>query len=264
MLRFFLGFVLVASLNPLVAQELAAARRECRGTMSRDQITGLTPQGDLQLASGSLVYLSGIRFPDDNPARLDAFSGLRARIGQPLTVQIMGERDRWNRFPARVALADGSTTLDLSEGLVMAGLALVDPGSTPVFCQQALFGMEQTARERGLGLWAGDRYKPVDALAAERLREKIDTFVLVEGRVRNAGERQQQTYLNFGGNWAEDFTIVIPKKVWTLMAERGLTAKALRGARIRARGILENWQGTALTITVPDMIERIADEGSRY
>ncbi|WP_457089323.1 hypothetical protein [Microvirga sp. P5_D2] len=75
------------------------------------------------------------------------------------------------------------------------------------------------------------------------------------------GERKQTTYLNFGGHWAEDFTIVIPRKVWTLMAERGLDAASLKGRRIRARGILQTWQGTALTIEMPEMIERL--EGNR-
>jgi hypothetical protein len=66
--------------------------------------------------------------------------------------------------------------------------------------------------------------------------------------------------LNFGGHWAEDFTIIIPKKTWKLMTERGIDATALKGRRIRARGILEPWQGTALTVVVPEMIERLVGE----
>jgi hypothetical protein len=64
--------------------------------------------------------------------------------------------------------------------------------------------------------------------------------------------------LNFGEHWAEDFTIVIPRKTWKLMGERGLDAAALKGQRIRARGILEPWQGTSLTLLMPEMIERLA------
>jgi hypothetical protein len=44
------------------------------------------------------------------------------------------------------------------------------------------------------------------------------------------------------------------------MVERGLDSAALKGQRIRARGILEPWQGAALTIIVPEMIERLAGE----
>jgi hypothetical protein len=85
--------------------------------------------------------------------------------------------------------------------------------------------------------------------------------VLVEGRIRSIGERTQRTYLNFGGLWAEDFTIIIPRKTWKRMSDRGMGAEALKGRRIRARGILQPWQGTAFSIVIPEMIERL--EGDR-
>jgi hypothetical protein len=141
--------------------------------------------------------------------------------------------------------------------LVEAGLALVDAGLDTVFCQPELLVLQATARERRLGVWADDRYKPLDANHSERLRERIGSFVLVEGRVRSIGERKQRTYLNFGGLWAEDFTIIIPRTTWKQMLDHGLGAEALKGRRIRTRGILQSWQGTAVSIVIPDMIERL-------
>lgn len=138
---------------------------------------------------------------------------------------------------------------------------MVDPGPGFSFCQPELLAFEETARERHLGLWADDRYKPLPADRTDRLRDRVGRFVIVEGRVRSIGERKQQTYLNFGGNWAEDFTIIIPRKVWALMAARGLGTEALKGRTIRARGILRPWQGTSLVIEFPELIERL--EGNR-
>jgi hypothetical protein len=77
----------------------------------------------------------------------------------------------------------------------------------------------------------------------------------VEGRIRTVGERRQQTYLNFGSDWASDFTIIVPKRVWSLVQERGLSAAGLRGRRIRARGVLEDRQGPSMTVTAIDAIE---------
>jgi hypothetical protein len=34
-------------------------------------------------------------------------------------------------------------------------------------------------------------------------------------------------------------------------------AEALKGGRIRARGILQPWQGTAFSVVIPEMIERL-------
>ena len=101
----------------------------------------------------------------------------------------------------------------------------------------------------------------MDVDRPEHLQDRIGSFVLVEGRVRSIGERKQRTYLNFGGLWAEDFTIIIPRKTWKQMSDRGMGAEALKGQRIRARGILQPWQGTAFSIVIPDMIERL--EGGR-
>src|SRR5690606_12544887 len=147
-------------------------------------------------------------------------------------------------------LADAAPALNLSHGLVEAGLAVVDPGSSSMLCEPELLALEATARERSLGIWNDDRYKPVNAERADDLRDRIGRFVLVEGRIRSVGERAQRTYLNFGEHWAEDFTIVIPKKTWKQMESRGLNAAALKGRRVRARGILEPWQGTALTVLI--------------
>ena len=44
------------------------------------------------------------------------------------------------------------------------------------------------------------------------------------------------------------------------MAERGLDAGRLKGRVVRARGILEDRQGPALTVQGPEVIE-VVDEG---
>lgn len=253
---------ILAAIGPGQSAHAAAlVESSCAGEAWPDRLQGLTPEGDLVLVSGGLAKLAGIRLPDEEPHREKALAWLRARTGGSLLIRGGESRDRWNRASIRIQQAGGSTPLDYGHGLVEAGLALVDPGPDDAFCQPELLALEETARERSLGLWADERYKPIDVALNDRLRDRIGRFVLVEGVIRSVGERPQRTYLNFGGHWAEDFTIIIPKKTWKLMADRGFDAAALKGRRIRARGILQSWQGTALTIVIPDMIERL--EGRR-
>lgn len=245
----------------------AAQERSARGASScpqetwPDRLQEIDPWGDLVLASGGMAKLADIRLPDDPPRRGEALAWLQARSGQPVLARGGGSPDRWGRVSVRLRAADEAHPVDFGQGLVEAGLALVDPAAGEVFCQPELLALEETARERSLGVWSDARYKPMDVASTESLRDRVGSFVLVEGRIRSVGERAQQTYLNFGGNWAEDFTIVIPHRTWKLMAGRGLGAEALKGRRIRARGILRSWQGTALTVVIPEMIERL--EGKR-
>jgi hypothetical protein len=261
-LRMLLTLCLGPALDIGIQEALAQTRSvqrpaECIREARSDRLHGLTPEGDLILTSGQLARLSGIRLPDAPPHREHALSWLRAHIGQPAHIQGADRRDRWERLSVRIQSSGEAPTLDWAHGLVEAGLALVDAGLDGVFCQPELLALEATARERRLGVWADDRYKPLDANQSERLRERIGSFVLVEGRIRSIGERKQRTYLNFGGLWAEDFTIIIPKTTWKQMLDRGLGLDALKGRRIRARGILQPWQGTAFSIVIPDMIERL-------
>ncbi len=258
LLALCLGPALDLGVRDALAQTLPPSRRPaaCIGEARSDRLQGLTPEGDLILVSGQLARLAGIRLPDAPPHREHALSWLKARSGEAALVQGPDRRDRWDRTSLRIRSL-GEPTLDWAHGLVEAGLALVDAGLDGVFCQPELLALEATARERRLGVWADERYKPLDANQSERLRERIGSFVLVEGRVRSIGERKQRVYLNFGGLWAEDFTIIIPKTTWKQMSDRGLGAEALKGRRIRARGILQPWQGTAFSIVIPDMIERL-------
>ncbi|MBB3017050.1 hypothetical protein FHR70_000090 [Microvirga lupini] len=264
-LRMLLALCLGPALDGGIQTALAQTRpiqrpADCIGEARGDRLQGLTPEGDLILMSGQMARLSGIRLPDTPPHREHAVSWLRARIDQSALIQGPDRRDRWDRASVRIRSTPEASALDWARGLVEAGLAVVDAGTEGAFCQPELLALEATARERRLGVWADDRYKPLDANQSERLRERIGSFVLVEGRIRSIGERKQRTYLNFGGLWAEDFTIIIPKTTWKQMSDRGLGLEALKGRRIRARGILQSWQGTAVSIVIPNMIERLEDD----
>jgi hypothetical protein len=267
-MRSLSALVLVFGLSTLSAagQERGARPAAAKGSdpcatqTQVDRLQGLTPQGDLALESGRLARLASVRLPDASGHRDAALDWLRGWTGREVEVRGGPERDRWGRIPAQIRTMGESTPRDLAHGLVEAGLALVDPGAADTFCHPELLALEATAREQSLGVWKDDRYKPLDADRIDRLRDRVGSFVLVEGRIRTIGERTQRTYLNFGGQWAEDFTIIVPKKTWKLMAERGLDAAALKGQRVRARGILEPWQGASLTILLPEMMERLAGD----
>jgi endonuclease YncB( thermonuclease family) len=231
----------------------------CGGAHRLDRLRDVGAGGDLALESGVTIRLVGIRLPQDGPLRESALAWLREQAGRKVRVEEASGPDRWGRVPARLMTDEGpdegSADPGLGEALVGQGLALVDPAATETMCGPDLLPIEARARERGLGVWANDRYKAVAATQTERLRERIGHFVLVEGRIRTVGERRQRTYLNFGPDWASDFTIIIPKRIWSAMLRRGFTAATLERRNVRARGILEDWQGPALTVTLPEAIE---------
>jgi hypothetical protein len=229
--------------------------------LTTDRLAGVSPEGDLQLASGRVARLVDLRLPDDAPAREAALAWLRGVAGGALALHA-GPADRWGRILVRAA-PEAVPSADFGQGLVTAGLALVDPGEAESLCALALLQSEAEARRQRIGLWREEMHHPIAAEAEGRLQERIGRFVIVEGRIAQVGERGARTYLNFGRRWAEDFTVVLPKSTWAKIMGQGHSALSLRGRRIRARGVLEAWNGTALTIHAPEALQILPLEPRR-
>jgi hypothetical protein len=235
----------------------AGDRRACGGPSGVMRLDSVSPEGDLILSSGQAARLLDIRLPEEGPDRESALSWLRGHVGQDFTL-VAGAPDRWNRLPLRAARR-GDPSEDLAGGLVAAGLAAVDAGMAPGLCAVSLLAVEAEARRAGRGLWAGGAMKPLSAAVPGPLLESAGRFVLVEGEIVSVGERSARTYLNFGRRWTDDFTVTMPRSVWRELGERGLGAASLKGRIVRVRGILEAWNGPALTLHSPDMIEILPD-----
>ncbi|WP_210493238.1 thermonuclease family protein [Microvirga antarctica] len=263
-MRRWRAFIVVGLLGAVWATTLSAAERvarpapaSCSSPGDWDVIAGVSAEGDLLMLAGGPARLGAVRLPDDGPFRDEALAYLRGHSGARVRVQGPAGRDRWSRRTVRLLRDDQAEEADLGRSLIARGLGLADPQSADPACPDDFLAQEEAARQRSLGVWADAGYKPIGSEQLDRLTARIGTFALVEGRVRSVGERPQRTYLNFGGQWADDFTVIIPKRTWKRMTERGIDAAALKGRQVRVRGILEAWQGASLTVEIPDMIERL-------
>jgi hypothetical protein len=224
-------------------------------------IRSISTRGEVELASGRTVKLLDIRLPEAEDDLKRPLAWLQSLTGRRVAIAALAAgMDRWRRLAADVALLDEAAPMDLADLLVGEG---VDPAGRSALCRPDLLASEQRARTRRFGLWASDRHGPVAANDVTRLQALIGHFAVVEGIVRSVGERRERTYLNFGRDWKQDLTITIPKRTWTMMRERGVSAATLRGKRVRARGLLEEWQGVAVEITATDMLEVLSQDTTR-
>jgi endonuclease YncB( thermonuclease family) len=230
----------------------------CRHRIARaDRLASVAPAGDLVLASGRRARLDGVRLPDEPGLGAAARDWLAARRDRPLITREEPAADRWGRIVLDAATEEGEPT-DLAGGLVAAGLALVDAGESDTLCRPGLLAVEAGARAARRGVWAEGL--PVPAGEATRLAGLQGRFVVAEGRVLSVGERRSRTYLNFARFGEEGLTVTVSKRTWRIMLERGLTAAALRGRRVRARGFVEIWRGPTLDVSAAEMIEMLDEE----
>lgn len=241
---------------------LAAPAVACLFERSGDRIAGYAGEGEIALASGARVLVADVAVADHEAAEAIV---MRAARGAHAVAFLAGaQEDRWRRRPARILLdPDGRAPRDLAATLVAAGAARVDPGAREALCDPALLARENVARRAARGLWREDDARPLPAARPELLLARAGRFTIVEGVVVGVGERARRTFIDFSRDWDGGFTVIVSTGVWAALVARGLDASALKGRRIRVRGIIQEWRGPAVELATADFVELIDAERRR-
>ena len=89
------------------------------------------------------------------------------------------------------------------------------------------------------------------------LETKRGQFALVEGHVVSVRESGSTIYVNFKQQWWRGFSVSIRRRLQRSFTAAGVELKKLEGRHIRVRGWIEQRQGPAIEIEVPEQIELI-------
>lgn len=247
-----LRLLALAALVSLSGQ--AAHAGECKFVASRDTVVESGAFGEIRLASGRMVTLSDVRIAGPTE---DALHFLASQVGAEVELQVRETKpDRWGRIGAAIILSPDASRLDLAHALVARGLAVVD-SQAQTLCDESLLLREEQARRSRRGLWRAAEALPVPAEDPAALLARVGSFTIVEGVVQSIGERGRRTFLDFGRSWDGAFTVIIPSPLWTKVQGAGMGDDALKGRRIRIRGIMQNWRGPAIELTTVEFIEKL-------
>ena len=91
--------------------------------------------------------------------------------------------------------------------------------------------------------------------AREALTGDEGTFRIVSGRVSRVSASRGRIYLNFGRNWRQDFTALIPADVMRSWPKPAPDFESLRGKTVRVRGWVRNRNGPLIVIESPSMLD---------
>jgi hypothetical protein len=180
--------------------------------------------GDLPQISGQLRLYAGTARPD-RPDRYDR-----------VPVQLF-RQGRW-----------------IQGELLEAGQALTFATSSRPACRRAMLEAEKQKTDEKGNYWRS-RGIELGASELDRLSRKTGHFVVVYGKVQSVGDRTNWLYLNFGQNWAQDFTASVNKRIFRGDIDR-LTL--LQGRTVQVRGILEERQGPLIRV-IDDIQIQIID-----
>ena len=165
------------------------------------------------------------------------------------------QKDRYGRQLAHVFLPNGKTDLWIGEWLVEQGHARVASSPDSRNCIADMLAAEANARRAKRGLWAHAAYQIREADKAHELADFVQSYQIVEGRVRETQERKRRVYLDFGEDWSKDLTAIVSGRDRKRFEAAGVDLLKLKGRKVRLRGWVERWNGPLIRLTHPEQIE---------
>jgi len=157
--------------------------------------------------------------------------------------------DRHGRHLAHLYRDDG---LWVQGALLEAGMARVYSFADNRALVAEMLDLERAARAARRGIWGEPYYAIRTPFETE---EHIDSFQLVEGRVRAVAIVRGRAYLNFGEDWRSDFTVSLAPEVLRRFAREGVDPNDYEDRPVRVRGWLKSFNGPMIEATHPEQIE---------
>jgi endonuclease YncB( thermonuclease family) len=243
----------------------AASARDGLESGGRARVASIIDGDTVVLADGREVRLVGIQAPklplgrpnfqawplaDEAKAALERMIG-----GREVELGYGGARaDRHGRQLAHLHAEDlhAEDGLWVQGEMLALGLARVYTFADNRSLAAALYTKEREARDARRGIWNHPYYR---IRAADDLRRDNGTFQIVEGRVQGAALVKGRTYINFGTDHREDFTIIIPPRSRRSFDQLAPRPEALAGRVVRVRGWIQSLNGPMIEATHPEQIE---------
>jgi len=253
-MRIILNFFLFATC--LAACSAPAPETESTpalGARSAHAFTVMDPDGSVR--EHLLTGLAGPD-PDLHPQAAEAARQALDSLttGADLTLSAAGAPDRYGRAPVQ---ARGPGGEDVAAALVETGWAMVWPRQGQDADFTTLYQAEARARSASAGAWADGVFRVFEP-APNALAQRLDSAVIVEGRIVSTGEgRGDRLYLNFGLDWRSDVTLSASREARTRFADAGVELRTLDGAVVRARGWVYAENGPMIALSHPAQLEII-------
>lgn len=233
-------------------------------------VTRVNGADSVTLEDGTEVKLAGTLAPharDGNaapgawPAETSAIATLSSMLlGKTVEIAFGAARaDRYGRHVAHLFVGKGENRIWVQGALLSSGQARASavPGTSE--CLPELLAHERVARQSRLGLWQTGLYRPKSATRTALLMYLRSSFQLVAGRVVSVSHTKSGTYLNFGENWRQDFTLHIPKAVMTANPGWAASLDDFKDKLVEVRGWIERRNGPMMSLSHPAEIEIVRD-----
>ncbi len=271
-LRFKVGAAVLALAWPAAGTEKGASPACSIDTREKRTVTRVLDGETFIVDGGGEVRLAGTLAPKafdtaggatSWPLAEQAREALQALIAErSVTLAFSGARsDRHGRLIAHVFTANlaGADEAWVQGAMLQRGLARAYAlvGNAP--CVAAMIALESVARDASIGLWAEPVYAIRAADDVNNLLRLAGTFQVVEGRVSAVSDTRGTTYVNFGEDWRQDFTLVVRQPMRRALATADVPLERVAGTLVRVRGWIERRGGPMIELSHAGLMEMLPE-----
>ncbi len=241
--------------DELVRSQLKAAKGDLVSSRVVEVIDGDT----LLLENGRQVRLVGLQAPKIALGR-ESFKewplGYEAKdtltditLNKNVSLYFGGrDMDRYGRSLAHLFLDDGTW---VQGEMLRRGMARVYSFADNRSVVSEMLAAESEAFVADRGIWNLEYYK----IRSQEISGRFtNSFQLISGKVKEVATVRNNTYLNFGDDYREDFTIVVPSRVKRMFDQMDINLSDLENKNIIVRGWLKYYNGPSIDLTHPEQL----------
>lgn len=234
---------------------------ELKMTIPKARVTKIVDGRTIMLETGQMVDLTGLYYSynadgSDSDNLLMSFDFLEKNIKDRFVRVFQTRKEtagRLNRYGHLLGHVVREDDIWVQGSLVASGIARVYPTETNPEMAAQLYLLEAEARKEKYGLWADGTLWRV--MSAQELDMKKDAFQIVEGVITRAATVSNTIYLNFGEDWRNDFSIMIPQEKRTAFSRAGANPLGWAHKHVRVRGWVQDFNGPMIAVQHPIQIE---------
>lgn len=203
-----------------------------------ERVIAVLPSAQLQLEHTGNAVLVDVVFPSPEGAT----TWLSEYALQRETTLTVGKEDRYGRMLVRG---------QLQQDMLNDGAAVFYATDAPI--DPAWRTAEARARSKKIGVWSDPNLALV--VSPNDAANYHGRFALIEGAITRIYEGKDCTYLNFGEDWHEDFSIAISPKLRRSM--KSFLNSLNAGDRIRVRGTVVEENGPMIRLNHAGNLEKL-------
>lgn len=238
-----------------IIQQLNAAK----GELEKSKVIKVIDGDTLQLENNREVRLVGLQAPkialgrknfSEWPLGYEAKAALEEiTLNKTVSLYFGGrEMDRYGRLLAHLFLEDNTW---VQGEMLKRGMARVYSFADNRSVVSEMLDAERDAFNANRSIWSLDYYKIVPQ---ETSGNHTDSFQIISGQVKDVSTVRNNTYLNFGDDYQEDFTIVVPSRVKRMFDQMDINLSDLKGKNVFVRGWLKYYNGPSINLTHPEQL----------